>query len=99
MTQSFYMASNAAKQYAQANELTAESIGEFKAKQEAAITAIEKGSLASKAASLATGLLTGALASLGTALLSLGIQWVLDMSVLQKQQTLCVVNMNLYKTN
>ena len=78
MTQSFYMASNAAKQYAQANELTAESIGEFKAKQEAAITAIEKGSLASKAASLATGLLTGALASLGTALLSLGIQWVLD---------------------
>ena len=78
MTQSFYMASNAAKQYAQANELTAESIGEFKAKQEVAITAIQKGSLASKAASLATGLFAGALASLGTALLSLGIQWVLD---------------------
>ena len=70
MTQSFYMASNAAKQYAQANELTAESIGEFKAKQEVAITAIQKGSLASKAASLATGLLTGAFVSLTTAAIS-----------------------------
>lgn len=70
MTQSFYMASNAAKQYAQANELTAESIGEFKAKQEVAITAIQKGSLASKAASLATGLLAGAFVSLTTAAIS-----------------------------
>ena len=79
MTQSFYMASNAAKQYAQANELTAESIGEFKAKQEAAITAIEKGSLASKAASLATGLLTGALASLGVAVVSALLNKAWDM--------------------
>ncbi len=70
MTQSFYMASNAAKQYAQANELTAESIGEFKAKQEVAITAIQKGSLVSKAASLATGLLAGAFVSLTTAAIS-----------------------------
>lgn len=74
MTQSFYMASNAAKQYAQANELTAESIGEFKAKQEVAITAIQKGSLASKAASLATGLLAGAFVSLTTAAISFGLQ-------------------------
>lgn len=78
IAQSLNNASNAARAYAESNELTAESVGKFKAKQEAAITAIEKGSLASKAASLATGLFVGVLASLGTALLSLGIQWVLD---------------------
>ena len=79
IAQSFYNASSAARAYAESNELTAESVGKFKAKQEAAITAIEKGSLASKAASLATGLLTGALASLGVAVVSALLNKAWDM--------------------
>lgn len=70
IAKSFKNASSAAKQYAQATELTTENVAKFKSQQEAAILAIQKGSLASKAASLATGLFAGAVVSLTSAAIS-----------------------------
>ena len=74
IAKSFKNASSAAKQYAQATELTTENVAKFKSQQEAAILAIQKGSLASKAASLATGLFAGAVVSLTSAAISFGLQ-------------------------
>ena len=74
IAKSFKNASSAAKQYAQATELTTENVARFKSQQEAAILAIQKGSLASKAASLATGLFAGAVVSLTSAAISFGLQ-------------------------
>lgn len=74
IAKSFKNASSAAKQYAQVTELTTENVAKFKSQQEAAILAIQKGSLASKAASLATGLFAGAVVSLTSAAISFGLQ-------------------------
>ncbi len=90
MSQSLLNASDAAIHFAETTELTSENIGKFKVQQEAAIEAIEKGSLASKAASIGAGLLTGALTSVGVAIVSLlatqFLEW-LD-GVIHKQEKL-----------
>lgn len=90
MSQSLHNASDAAKHFAETTELTSANIGKFKVQQEAAVEAIEKGSLASKAASIGAGLLTGALTSVGVAVVSLlatqFLEW-LD-GVIHKQEKL-----------
>lgn len=67
ISEAFQNASDSARDYAAANDMTAESVSKFQQRQTVAIDAMQKTSLASRAAAIGMGLLNTALTSLAVA--------------------------------
>lgn len=78
ISDAFQDASDSLRDYADANDMTAESVSKFQQRQTAAIDAMQKTSLGARAASVGVGLLTSALTAAGIAFVTMAAQWAWD---------------------
>lgn len=78
ISDAFQDASDSLRDYADANDMTAESVSKFQQRQTAAIDAMQKTSLGARVASVGVGLLTSALTAAGIAFVTMAAQWAWD---------------------
>lgn len=78
ISDAFQDASDSLRDYADANDMTVESVSKFQQRQTAAIDAMQKTSLGARAASVGVGLLTSALTAAGIAFVTMAAQWAWD---------------------
>ena len=78
ISDAFQDASDSLRDYANANDMTAESVSKFQQRQTAAIDAMQKTSLGARVASVGVGLLTSALTAAGIAFVTMAAQWAWD---------------------
>lgn len=78
ISDAFQDASDSLRDYADANDMTAESVSKFQQRQTAAIDAMQKTSLGARVASVGVGLLTSTLTAAGIAFVTMAAQWAWD---------------------